>query len=40
MSTNLIHPKYTNIIKETLKLGEVTTGILIDKVVASYSKFF
>jgi phosphoenolpyruvate phosphomutase / 2-hydroxyethylphosphonate cytidylyltransferase len=38
MSADLIHPGHINIIKEAVKLGEVTVGVLTDKAIASYKR--
>ena len=38
MSADLIHPGHTIIIKEAVKLGDVTIGLLTDKAVASYKR--
>lgn len=38
MSADLVHPGHINIIKEALKLGEVTIGLLTDKAIASYKR--
>ena len=38
MVGDIIHPGHLNIIKQGAKLGEVTVGILTDKVVASYKR--
>ena len=39
MSTDIIHGGHINIIRKAAELGEVTVGILTDKVVASYKRF-
>ena len=36
MSADLGHPGHMNILKEAAELGEVTVGLLTDKVIASY----
>jgi len=38
MSADLIHPGHMNIIKEAIKLGEITIGLLTDKAIASYKR--
>jgi len=38
MSADLIHPGHINIIKEAVKLGDVTIGLLTDKAIASYKR--
>lgn len=38
MSADLIHPGHLNIIKEGVKFGEVTVGLLTDKAIASYKR--
>jgi phosphoenolpyruvate phosphomutase / 2-hydroxyethylphosphonate cytidylyltransferase len=38
MSADLIHPGHLNIIKEALKHGEVTVGVLTDEAIASYKR--
>ncbi len=38
MSADIIHPGHLNIIKEAVKLGEVTVGVLTDKAIASYKR--
>ena len=39
MSTDIIHNGHLNIIKKAAELGELTIGVLTDKVVASYKRF-
>ena len=36
MSADIIHPGHLNIIKEGLKLGKLTVGVLTDEAIASY----
>lgn len=38
MSADIIHPGHLNIIKEGVKLGEVTVGVLTDEAIASYKR--
>ena len=38
MSADLVHPGHINIIKEAVKYGEVTVGLLTDKAIASYKR--
>lgn len=38
MSADIIHPGHLNIIKEGVKLGKVTVGILTDEAIASYKR--
>ncbi len=38
MSADIIHPGHLNIIKEGVKLGNVTIGVLTDKAIASYKR--
>ncbi len=38
MSADLVHPGHMNIIKEAVKLGDVTIGLLTDKAIASYKR--
>lgn len=38
MSADLIHPGHMNIIKEAIKYGEITLGLLTDKAIASYKR--
>ena len=38
MSADLIHPGHLNIIREGLKLGEVTIGLLTDEAIAGYKR--
>lgn len=38
MSADIIHPGHLNIIKEAVKLGEVTVGVLTDAAIASYKR--
>lgn len=38
MSADIIHPGHLNIIKEGVKLGVVTVGILTDEAIASYKR--
>lgn len=38
MSADIIHPGHLNIIKEGVKLGEVTVGVLTDAAIASYKR--
>lgn len=38
MSADIIHPGHLNIIKEGVKLGKVTVGLLADKAIASYKR--
>ena len=38
MSADIIHPGHLNIIKEGVKLGEVTVGVLSDEAIASYKR--
>ncbi|MBI9065658.1 MAG: phosphoenolpyruvate mutase [Salinivirgaceae bacterium] len=38
MSADIIHPGHLNIIKEGVKLGEVTVGLLTDTAIASYKR--
>lgn len=38
MSADIIHPGHLNIIKEGVKLGAVTVGILTDEAIASYKR--
>jgi len=39
MSADIIHHGHINVISEAKKLGEVTVGILTDKVIASYKRY-
>ncbi len=39
MSTDLIHGGHINMIEKAAELGELTVGVLTDKVVASYKRF-
>ncbi len=38
MSADIIHPGHLNIIKEAVKLGDVTVGVLTDAAIASYKR--
>ncbi|WP_413813783.1 adenylyltransferase/cytidyltransferase family protein, partial [Rhizobium sp. Root482] len=38
MSADIIHPGHLNIIKEAVKLGDVTVGVLTDRAIASYKR--
>ena len=38
MSADIIHPGHLNIIREAVKLGEVTVGVLTDEAIASYKR--
>ncbi len=38
LSADLLHEGHINIIQESLKLGEVTIGLLTDKAIASYKR--
>ena len=38
MSADIIHPGHLNIIKEAVRLGEVTVGVLTDAAIASYKR--
>jgi phosphoenolpyruvate phosphomutase len=38
MSADIIHPGHLNIIREAVKLGELTIGLLTDKAIASYKR--
>lgn len=38
MSADMIHPGHLNIIREAVKLGEVTVGVLTDAAIASYKR--
>jgi len=38
MSADLIHPGHINILKEAVKYGTVTVGLLTDKAIASYKR--
>lgn len=38
MSADIIHPGHLNIIKEGVKLGNVTVGVLTDEAIASYKR--
>ena len=38
MSADLIHPGHINILKEAVKYGSVTVGLLTDKAIASYKR--
>lgn len=38
MSADLIHPGHINIIKEAIRLGKVTVGLLTDEAIASYKR--
>ena len=38
MSADLVHPGHMNIIKEGLKYGDVTVGLLTDEAIASYKR--
>ena len=38
MSADIIHPGHLNIIKEGLKLGKLTVGVLTDEAIASYKR--
>jgi cytidyltransferase-like protein len=38
MSADIIHPGHLNIIKEAVKLGEVTVGVLTDRAIAGYKR--
>ena len=38
MSADLVHPGHINIIKEALKFGDVTIGLLTDVAIASYKR--
>ena len=38
MSADIIHPGHLNIIKEGVKLGKLTVGVLTDEAIASYKK--
>lgn len=38
MSADLVHPGHLNIIKEAVKLGQVTIGLLTDEAIASYKR--
>lgn len=38
MSADIIHPGHLNIIKEGVKLGRVTVGVLTDEAIASYKR--
>ncbi|HEY9772717.1 MAG TPA: phosphoenolpyruvate mutase [Planktothrix sp.] len=39
MCADLIHPGHLNIIREALKLGEVTIGLLSDRAIATFNRF-
>lgn len=38
MSADIIHPGHLNIIKEGVKMGKVTVGVLTDEAIASYKR--
>ena len=38
MSADIVHPGHLNIIKEGVKLGRVTVGVLTDEAIASYKR--
>ena len=38
MSADIIHPGHLNIIREAVKHGEVTVGVLTDEAIASYKR--
>ncbi len=38
MSADLVHPGHLNVIREGLKLGKITIGLLTDKAISSYKR--
>lgn len=38
MSADIVHPGHLNILKEAVKLGDVTVGVLTDRAIASYKR--
>ncbi len=38
MSADLVHPGHLNILKEAVKLGDVTVGLLTDEAIAAYKR--